>query len=219
MATKKKQLPSSVFEAPVRSDLLHAVVVAQAAARRRGTAATKSRSQVSGGGAKPFRQKGTGRARQGTIRAAQHAGGGIVFGPQPRSFAQRLPKKVCKAALRSALSLRNRDGKITVVDAFELPEIKTRRMVEKLRDLGVEDALVVTAERDVSLRSRQAVPGGSCQSLSAGLRVVRLRISGRLDRSCGIPQGMSSPTGFGPGFGGRLFGRRVRPPERGRGPS
>ncbi len=147
----KKRLDRHVFEVPVRPDLLEAVVRAQLAGRRSGTAATRNRALVSGGGRKPYRQKGTGRARQGTIRATQWAGGGVAHGPQPRSYVQQLPKKVRKAALRSALSFRNGEGKLQVVDSFELRESKTRAMVEKLRKLGVEDALVVTAERDPTL--------------------------------------------------------------------
>jgi len=147
MAAKKK-LDTTIFEAPIRPDLIHTVVVAQMAERRSGSAATKSRSRVSGGGKKPFRQKGTGRARAGTTRASQWAGGGVVFGPQPRSYAQRIPKKVRKAALRSALSLRSSEGRVKVVDSFELAEIKTKLVAERLRELGAEDALIVTAERD-----------------------------------------------------------------------
>ena len=147
-ATKATKLDSAIFEAPVRPDLIHTVVVAQMAARRSGSAATKSRALVSGGGRKPFKQKGTGRARAGTTRAAQWSGGGVVFGPQPRSYAQRIPKKVRKAAMRSALSLRNREGRIKVVDSFELSDTKTKLMAERLRELGAEDALIVTAERD-----------------------------------------------------------------------
>ena len=94
-------LDSKIFDAPVRTDLLHAVVVGQLAKRRSGTAATKNRSLVSGGGAKPFKQKGTGRARQGSSRVSQMSGGGVVFGPQPRGFEQKIPKKV-RAAARSA---------------------------------------------------------------------------------------------------------------------
>lgn len=142
---------SPIFDAPVRKDLIHAVVVAQLAARRAGTAATKNRALVSGGGRKPFRQKGTGRARQGTTRPAQAAGGGVVFGPQPRSYAQRVPKKVRRAALCSALALRHGEGKVKLLDEFELPEIKTKLLVAKLRDLGAEDALIVTSERDRTL--------------------------------------------------------------------
>ncbi len=159
MAEKKPELDSRVFDAPVRPDLIHGVVVAQQSARRSGTAATKNRALVSGGGRKPFRQKGTGRARAGTIRASQWAGGGVVFGPQPRSFAQHLPKKVRRAALRSALSLRNGEGVLQVVDSFALPEIKTRLVVQRLEELGVDDVLIVTRERDPTLeRSARNIP-------------------------------------------------------------
>jgi large subunit ribosomal protein L4 len=144
-------LPQEIFEAPIRPHLLHAVVVAQQAARRSGTAATKSRAQVSGGGRKPYRQKGTGRARQGSIRSPQFSGGGVVFGPQPRSYHQQVNKKLRRAALRCALSLRNREQRVRVVDAIDLGEIKTRRLVDALRGLGVEDCLIVTAERDRTL--------------------------------------------------------------------
>jgi len=146
-------LDDSVFGAPVRRDLIHTVVVAQQAARRSGTAHTKSRSQVSGGGRKPYKQKGTGRARQGSIRSPQWAGGGIVFGPQPRSYAQNVPKKVRKAALRSALSLRKREDRVQVIGAFDLPEMKTKRVIERLGTLGVDDVLIVTAERDLRLET------------------------------------------------------------------
>ena len=142
------KLDKKIFEAPIRQDLIHAVVVAQMAARRTGSAATKNRALVSGGGRKPFKQKGTGRARAGTTRAVQMAGGGVVFGPQPRSYAQRIPKQVRKAALCSVLSLRNREGRVKVVDSFELPEIKTKQVIQRLQELDAEDALIVTAERD-----------------------------------------------------------------------
>ncbi len=144
-------LDSRIFDAPVRPDLLQAVVVAQDAARRRGTHATKTRSLVSGGGRKPWRQKGTGRARQGSTRAAHWAGGGVVFGPQPRSYAQSVNKQVRKAALRSALSLRKREERVVVLDGFPLPEPKTRHVVKRLLELGAPDALIVTRERDTVL--------------------------------------------------------------------
>ncbi len=145
------RLDKTIFEAPIRADLMQVVVVAQQAARRSGSAATKNRSLVSGGGRKPWRQKGTGRARTGSIRNPQWAGGGVVFGPQPRSYAQRIPRKVRKAALRGALSLRHSEGHVLVVKSFDLEDTKTRLVVEKLRELGAEDALIVTAERDVRL--------------------------------------------------------------------
>jgi large subunit ribosomal protein L4 len=164
-------LDKSVFDAPFRPDLIHAVVVGQMAARRSGTAATKTRLTVSGGGRKPYRQKGTGRARQGSIRAPQWAGGGVVFGPQPRSYAQRLPKGVRRAALRSALSQKNREGLVMVVDAFEIPELKTKRVVERLQELGAPDALIVTAERDGRLeRAARNVPSVRVLAV-AGLNV------------------------------------------------
>jgi large subunit ribosomal protein L4 len=144
-------LDPKIFEAPVRPDLIHTVVVSQQNARRRGTHATKNRAQVSGGGRKPYKQKGTGNARQGTIRAPQFEGGGIAFGPQPRSYGQRVPKQVRKAALRSALSLRKREDAIVLVESFDLPEIKTKLVVKQLDQLGASDALIVTPEHDARL--------------------------------------------------------------------
>ena len=155
-------LDATIFEAPVRTDLLHAEVRRQTARRRRGTHSTKNRTAVSGGGSKPWRQKGTGRARQGTTRAPQWAGGGVVFGPVPRSYDHALPKKVRGAALRSALSHRFAEGDITVVDAIDLDDFQTRRVVEILRDLslGGVSVLIVIAEKDEHLqRSARNLPG------------------------------------------------------------
>ncbi len=132
-----------VFEAAVKPHLFHAEVRRQLSRRRAGTHATKNRSAVSGGGAKPYRQKGTGRARQGTTRAPQFAGGGSVFGPVPRGYEHKLTKKTRRAALRGALSLRQREGAVAVADAFELDEFKTRRVVEGLNALGLGDASVL----------------------------------------------------------------------------
>jgi large subunit ribosomal protein L4 len=112
------ELPPEIFDTQVNIPLIHQVVVAQQAAARRGTHSTRGRGDVSGGGSKPYRQKGTGRARQGSIRAPQFAGGGIVHGPAPRSYAQRTPKKMKAAALRGALSDRARAGRVHVVDAL-----------------------------------------------------------------------------------------------------
>jgi large subunit ribosomal protein L4 len=114
----KVDLPPEIFDVEVNIPLIHQVVVAQQAAARQGTHATKTRGQVRGGGRKPYRQKGTGRARQGSTRAPQFAGGGVVHGPQPRNYAQRTPKKMVAAALRGALSDRARDGRIHVVEAL-----------------------------------------------------------------------------------------------------
>src|SRR5256885_14758487 len=112
------QLPDEIFGAKVNVPLIHQVVVAQQAAARQGTHATKTRGDVRGGGKKPYRQKGTGRARQGSLRAPQYAGGGVVHGPQPRSYAQRTPKKMKAAALRGALSDRLSHGPVQVVSGF-----------------------------------------------------------------------------------------------------
>lgn len=158
------ELDASVFEAPVRTHLLHAEVRRQLAARRRGTHASKNRHAVSGGGIKPWRQKGTGRARQGSIRSPQWAGGGVVFGPVPRSHEHSLPKKVRAAALRSALSQRLREGALVVVEELGLGEFKTRRMLEILGALGLAGAsvLIVSHERDLFLeRSARNLPGVS----------------------------------------------------------
>jgi large subunit ribosomal protein L4 len=155
------ELDPVVFEAPVKPHLFHAEVRRQMSARRSGTHSTKNRAAVSGGGAKPFRQKGTGRARQGTTRAPQFHGGGVVFGPVPRSYHQKLPKKVRRAALRAALSLRLREEAVTVVEAFGLEEYSTKRMVDILTALGVmgDSVLIVLESSDPHVeRSARNLP-------------------------------------------------------------
>jgi large subunit ribosomal protein L4 len=144
------ELSPAIFEAVVKPHLFHAEVTRQLAHRRAGTHSTKNRAGVSGGGSKPWRQKGTGRARQGTIRAAQWAGGGAVFGPVPRSHEQALPKKVRRAALRGALSHRLREGGLTVVESLELEGYSTRRMVEILAGLGLSGASVLIVIEEAS---------------------------------------------------------------------
>lgn len=149
-STGTVELDPVVFEAPIREHLFYDEVRRQLAARHRGTHSTKNRSAVSGGGSKPWRQKGTGRARQGSIRSPQWAGGGVVFGPVPRSYAHALPKKVRRGALRSALSLRKGEGKLFVVDAFDVEDGRTKTAAGVLADLGFsreESVLVVLAER------------------------------------------------------------------------
>jgi large subunit ribosomal protein L4 len=157
-------LSSDVFERAVKPHLYHAEVRRQLADRRSGTHNTRNRALVSGGGAKPYRQKGTGRARQGTIRAPQFAGGGVVFGPVPRGYAHKLPKKVRRAALLSALSQRAGESALTVVDALELPDYSTRRMAEILSALGLagETTLIVLDEPSpVVEASARNLPGVS----------------------------------------------------------
>ena len=120
------ELPDAVFAAPINVDLMHQAYVRQMANARLGTHKTKTRGEVSGGGRKPWRQKGTGRARQGSIRSAQWVGGGKIHTPQPRDYTQAMPKKMRQAAIRSALSVKAADHQVLVLDALELPEIKTR---------------------------------------------------------------------------------------------
>jgi large subunit ribosomal protein L4 len=145
------ELADEVFAAPVKEHLLHEVVVAQLAARRRGTASTKVRREVKGSTRKIYRQKGTGRARHGSIRAPIFVGGGTVFGPKPRSYAQRVPKKVRRGALRSALSLRFGEHKLVVLQDLKLDEIKTKRMVQVLERLGLHSSLIVDDRANIQL--------------------------------------------------------------------
>ena len=153
-------LPPDLFDAQVNVPLIHQVIVAQEAAARQGTHATKTRGQVAGGGRKPYRQKGTGRARQGSIRAPQFAGGGAVHGPQPRSYAQRTPKKLKAAALRGALSDRARAGRVHVVEGFvdgDAPS--TKQAVTVLRQVSERPRALVVLDRgdDVAWRSLRNV--------------------------------------------------------------
>jgi len=146
---REVELPSAIFEAPINVDLMHQAYVRQMANARLGTHETKVRSEVSGGGAKPWKQKGTGRARQGSRRAAQWVGGGRIHTPHPRSYEQRMPKKMRQAALRSALSAKAAESGVVVVDELVLSEAKTRVMVETLKNLvGASTALVVLPEKD-----------------------------------------------------------------------
>lgn len=137
------ELSDEVFNAPVKEHLLWEVVVSQLAGRRRGTASTKTRAEVAGAKKKVYRQKGTGNARHGTIRAPIYVGGGRAHGPKPRSYVQRTPKKVRRGALVSALSLRQQQQKLVVFDNLDLAEIKTKRMAELLGKLGIETGLFV----------------------------------------------------------------------------
>jgi large subunit ribosomal protein L4 len=146
---REVELPSAIFEAPINVDLMHQAYVRQMANARLGTHQTKVRSEVSGGGAKPWKQKGTGRARQGSRRAAQWVGGGRIHTPHPRSYEQRMPKKMRQAALRSALSAKAAEAGVVVVDEFALSEAKTRVMVQALSNLvGQATALVLLPEKD-----------------------------------------------------------------------
>jgi large subunit ribosomal protein L4 len=147
MAKLDVTLNEEYFGVQPNVPLMHQVVTAQLAKRRAGTQSTKTRSEVRGGGAKPFRQKGTGRARQGSTNAPHYAGGGVALGPKPRSYAQRTPKKMIKLALRSALSDRAGDDKVLVVDAFGWAEPSTKQAVGALDQLGVSGRTLVVLER------------------------------------------------------------------------
>ena len=153
-------LSSAVFETEVKPHLFHAEVRRQLAERRSGTHSTKNRALVSGGGAKPYNQKGTGRARAGTLSAAQNRSGGVVHGPHTRSHAHKMPKKVRRAALKSALSRRAEENAVTVFDAFELKEIKTKAFVDVMKTFEMDDVLLVLAELDDNVaRSARNIPG------------------------------------------------------------
>ena len=145
-------LNENVFGADVRTDVMHEVVVNYLANQRQGTQSTKTRTEVRGGGIKPWRQKGTGRARQGSIRAPQWVGGGVALGPKPRDYRYAVNKKVRRLALKSALSAKVQDSELIVLDAFEAPEIKTKQVAELLKNLKVtEKALIVHPENDKNI--------------------------------------------------------------------
>jgi large subunit ribosomal protein L4 len=155
------ELADAVFGAAARPDLVHRAVVAQLAAKRAGTAKVKSRGEVAGGGRKPYRQKGTGHARQGSIRAPHFRGGGVTFGPSPRFYDQRLSRKVRRAALRAALSDKHASGKLRVVDRLDFSKYKTRAVVELLADLKLLESrvlIIVDEKNDFLVRSAANVP-------------------------------------------------------------
>ena len=154
------ELPDELFDAPVNEAVLHQAVTAQLAGRRIGTHDTKTRGEVSGGGKKPWRQKGTGRARQGSRRAPHWSGGGVVFGPHPRDYDQRLPKRMKRLALRGALTAKYTGGAVKVVEDLALDEIKTRELVGYLDALQATGRILVVAPgRDERLeRSARNLP-------------------------------------------------------------
>jgi large subunit ribosomal protein L4 len=149
---KEIQLPVSIFEAPVNVDLMHQAFIRQSANARLGTHETKVRGEVSGGGRKPWRQKGTGRARQGSIRAAQWVGGGKIHTPHMRDYSQKMPRKMRRAALRSALTSRAAEQAILVVDNFDISEPKTRLLSQTVNKLaGDKSALIILSDKDSKL--------------------------------------------------------------------
>jgi large subunit ribosomal protein L4 len=164
-------LAETLFAAPINEAIIHQAVVRQMAGRRLGTADTLTRGEVRGGGRKPWRQKGTGRARQGTKTAPQWAGGGVVFGPHPRSYEQKMPAKMRRSALRGVLSAKQAEGALRVVEGIELDETKTKTMLERLAGWNAEGkVLLVLAARD-ELAERSA----------RNLREVRLILADSLN--------------------------------------
>jgi large subunit ribosomal protein L4 len=154
----RMKLDDGIFKAEVKEHLLHAVVLYQLAKRRAGTHKVKNRSDVSGGGRKPWKQKGTGRARAGTIRAAQFRGGGVVFGPHPRDHSFKLNRKERATALKSALSRRVSEKKLVVLDDLQIDAPKTRTMVDLMAQFKLDDMLLVLPERDENIvRSSQNI--------------------------------------------------------------
>ncbi len=144
-------LTDDIYDLPAKASILHEVVTMQLACKRAGSASVKHRSDVQGSGRKLFRQKGTGRARRGDVKAPLLRGGGSVFGPDPRSYAYKMPKKVRKLALKMALSIKLRDNQLVVLDKLELEEIKTKEFLEVVNVLDISSALIVTDQKDERL--------------------------------------------------------------------
>jgi len=154
------ELNDNLFAVPVNPHIIHEIVRMQRAARRAGTACTKTRNEVRGGGKKPWKQKGTGRARAGSTTSPLWRGGGVAFGPKPRDYSFKLPKKVKKLGIRMALSSRFSDKLVLVLDNFKIDEIKTKRFIGVMNALKIENALIVVPERDDHLeRSSRNVQG------------------------------------------------------------
>ena len=153
------ELADSIFNVEINEHLVHMAVVSQLANNRQGTQSAKTRSEVSGGGKKPWRQKGTGHARQGSTRSPQWTGGGVVFAPKPRDYSMSLNKKEKRIALKSALTSRVQEGKFIVIDSLKLDEIKTKALVNTLNSLNVNKALVVLNENDANVvKSAKNIP-------------------------------------------------------------
>lgn len=153
------ELSDAVFGAKINEHLVHMAVVQQLANNRQGTQKAKTRSEVRGGGRKPWRQKGTGHARQGSIRAPQWKGGGVVFAPTPRDYSFKINKKEKRAALKSALTSRVQEEKFIVLDELKLDEIKTKNFAKIMQNLNVEKALVILKEKDINIiQSAKNIP-------------------------------------------------------------
>jgi len=183
-------LNADVFGAPVKEHLFHTVVRQQLANRRAGTHKVKGRSEVRGGGKKPFRQKGTGRARAGTTRAPHWRGGGVVFGPTPRDHGFNVPKKVRRAALRGAISKRVSEGAFTAFDKFELEQIRTKDFKKVMDAFGFNKLVLVLSEKDeIVSRSARNIPGVTVLPV-AGLNVYDVLRHKNLAMTVGAIEGV-----------------------------
>jgi large subunit ribosomal protein L4 len=162
------ELDDRIINAKIRPSLFYDVVRMNLASQRKGSASTKNRARVRGGGAKPWRQKGTGRARAGSRRSPLWRGGGTIFGPFPRDYSFSLPKKMRQAALRAALSLKRQEGRLILLDDFPLDVFKTRRVLEVLKKFNVDDALIITDEKRLLLeRSARNIPKVRVQHIAS----------------------------------------------------
>jgi large subunit ribosomal protein L4 len=157
---REAELRDDIFAVPINEGLMHQALVRQLANARLGTHKTKTRGEVKGGGRKPWRQKGTGRARQGSIRAPHWRGGGTVFGPQPRSYEQKMPRKMRRQALRSLLSVKAGESQIVVLDALEFAEPRTKEITSLLQNLGIESSalILLPGRNETILRSVRNLP-------------------------------------------------------------
>ena len=174
------ELHDDLFGLKVEKHILHDVVKMQLANRRAGTASTKTRTEVRGGGAKPYRQKGTGRARAGTNRSPLWRGGGVIFGPKPRDYSYKLPKKVRKLGVRMALSTRFSEKNMLVLDGFALADIKTKQFVDVMKKLNIENGLIVIPEKNENLEKSSRNVQGYKVIQADGLNVYDILLHRRL---------------------------------------
>jgi len=174
------ELNDALFGLEVKKHILHDVVKMQLANRRAGTASTKTRTEVRGGGAKPYRQKGTGRARAGTNNSPLWRGGGVTFGPKPRDYSYKLPKKVRRLGVRMALSARFSEDNMVVLDGFDLADIKTKQFVEIMKKLNIENGLIVIPGKNENLEKSSRNVQGYKVIQADGLNVYDILLHRRL---------------------------------------
>ena len=173
-------LNDALFGLEVKKHILHDVVKMQLANRRAGTASTKTRTEVRGGGAKPYRQKGTGRARAGTRRSPLWRGGGVIFGPKPRDYSYKLPKKVRKLGVRMALSTRFSENNMLILDDFDLADIKSKQFIEVMKKLNIENGLIVIPGKNENLEKSSRNVQGYKVIQADGLNVYDILLHRRL---------------------------------------